>query len=57
MVGQVGWLPDGRHIAFIGAEKGQDGRCYVQDIDGGLPRPITPQGDEPIFLWPPRGDI
>jgi len=47
--GQVSWLPDGRHIAFMGAEEGQDGRCYVQDIDGGLPRPISPQGTTPFF--------
>ncbi|HEX2455119.1 MAG TPA: hypothetical protein VHI99_15565 [Vicinamibacterales bacterium] len=47
--GQVSWLPDGRHIAFMGAEESQDQRCYVQDIDGGLPRPITPQGTTPFF--------
>jgi serine/threonine protein kinase len=38
------WLPDGKSIVFIGKEKGHALRSYVQDIAGGPPRPITPEG-------------
>jgi eukaryotic-like serine/threonine-protein kinase len=38
------WLPDGKSIVFIGKEKGHALRTYVQDIAGGPPRPITPEG-------------
>ena len=38
------WMPDGQQVVFAGSESGQGVRCYIQDIDGGEPRPITPQG-------------
>ena len=38
------WVPDGKSILFNGAETGHGARCYVQAIDGGRPRPITPEG-------------
>jgi Tol biopolymer transport system component len=38
------WLPDGRRIVFGGAEPGSPGRLYVQDLDGGPPRPVSPEG-------------
>ena len=38
------WMPDGRHIVFAGSASGQGGRSYVQDIEGGEPRPVTPEG-------------
>ncbi len=38
------WLPDGKSIVFIAKEKGHALRTYVQDIAGGQPRPITPEG-------------
>ena len=38
------WLPDGKSIVFIGKEKGHALRTYVQDIAGGPPRPISPEG-------------
>lgn len=38
------WLPNGKSIVFIGKEKGHALRTYVQDIAGGPPRPITPEG-------------
>jgi hypothetical protein len=38
------WLPDGKRIIFSGAESGRGPRCYIQDVEGGKPRPITPEG-------------
>ena len=39
------WMPDGRQIVFAGSAAGQGVRCYIQDIEGGEPRPITPEGN------------
>jgi Tol biopolymer transport system component len=38
------WFPDGKRVIFPGREPGHDWRCYIQSIEGGLPRPITPEG-------------
>ena len=40
----VGFFPDGKRIWFSGAESGHPNRTYVQDINGGSPRPVTPEG-------------
>ena len=37
------WLPDGKSIVFEGSEASHPFRAYVQDLKGGLPRPITPE--------------
>jgi WD40 repeat protein len=34
------WFADSQSIFFCGREKGQDGRCYTQDIAGGPPKPV-----------------
>jgi len=39
-----GWFPDSKRILFVGDEPGHGPRCYVQNIDGGQARPITPEG-------------
>jgi eukaryotic-like serine/threonine-protein kinase len=36
-----GWLPDGKEVYFSGND-GHGWRFYIQDTEGGLPRPITP---------------
>jgi Tol biopolymer transport system component len=41
---RLSWLPDGRRIVFSAQEPGREPRCYVQDITGGQPKPITPEG-------------
>jgi len=46
------WLPDGKSIVFIGKEKGHQTRTYVQSIDGGQPRAITPEGIEGYLVSP-----
>ena len=40
----AGWFPDGKRVLVCGNEAGKASRCYAQDISGGLPRPVTPEG-------------
>ena len=40
----IHWLPDGKQVLFSGNEAGHAVRCYIQNIDGGKPRPVTPEG-------------
>jgi eukaryotic-like serine/threonine-protein kinase len=37
------WTPDGKRIVFVGNEPGHRLRYYVQSLDGGPPRAITPE--------------
>lgn len=38
------FLPDSKRIMFDGHEAGHGSRIYVMSLDGGQPRPITPEG-------------
>jgi eukaryotic-like serine/threonine-protein kinase len=38
------WMPDGKQFAFTGSRPGHAVQCFVQDVDGGKPRPVTPEG-------------
>jgi Tol biopolymer transport system component len=38
------WFPDGRRIILCGHEPGRGWRVYVQEIPGGKPQPVTPEG-------------
>jgi serine/threonine protein kinase len=49
------WLPDSRHIVFSGVEPGHKPRIYVQDIDGGLPRAVGPEGIAGAVIVSPDG--
>ena len=40
----IHWMPDGQQLVFPGNLPGHARRCFIQDIDGGKPRPITPEG-------------
>lgn len=40
----MSWLPDSKQIVFAGNLPGHPFRCFLQNIDGGKPRPITPEG-------------
>ncbi len=40
----VHWLPDGKQIVFTGELTGHLARCFIQNVDGGPPRPVTPEG-------------
>jgi len=51
------WFPDGVRILFGGNEPGYGVRLYVQDLAGGKPRPITPEGVSgfPSYVVAPDG--
>jgi serine/threonine protein kinase/Tol biopolymer transport system component len=40
----AGFLPGDKYIVFVGTDKGGANRVYVEGIDGGTPRPVTPNG-------------
>ncbi len=40
----VDFLPDGRRIVFVGAESGHPRRTWIQELPGGLPSAVTPEG-------------
>jgi DNA-binding winged helix-turn-helix (wHTH) protein len=40
----VEWLPDGRRLLITANEAGRLPRMWVQDLDGGKPRAVTPEG-------------
>jgi hypothetical protein len=44
------WLPDAKRVLIAGFEKGRPTRLFVQDVAGGLPRAVTPEG---IATWNP----
>jgi dipeptidyl aminopeptidase/acylaminoacyl peptidase len=47
------WLPDGRRIVFVAREAGRPPRVFVQDVRGGAPEPLTPEGVRgPIAVSP-----
>jgi eukaryotic-like serine/threonine-protein kinase len=41
---RVEWFPDGRRLLFTGNEPGRPMRAFVQNVEGGKPMPITPEG-------------
>ena len=49
---QVRWLPDGKHVVFAANLPGHATRCFVQDIDGGNARPVTPEGVDGCSVSP-----
>jgi hypothetical protein len=38
------WMPDGKSVVFAGSEPDHAQRSYIQDIQGGMPHPITLEG-------------
>ena len=39
-----GWLPDGKSVVFSTADPGHGPRTYQLSVEGGTPRPLTPEG-------------
>ena len=40
----AGWFPDGKRILIAGAAPNERERLYVQDLEGGKPSAVTPEG-------------
>jgi len=38
------WFPDGRQIIFVGSKPAHGVQSWIQDLSGGAPEPITPEG-------------
>jgi serine/threonine protein kinase/Tol biopolymer transport system component len=51
------WLPDGKRMVFSGNEAGHGFRFYVESVEEGNPRPISPEGVNPAVLVSPKGDF
>jgi hypothetical protein len=47
---EANFLPDGRHVVFGGREKDRGPRIYLQNIDSGAMRAISPEGVETTGL-------
>jgi eukaryotic-like serine/threonine-protein kinase len=41
---RVEWFPDGQRILFEASEQNRPARMFVQDLKGGKPVPLTPEG-------------
>jgi eukaryotic-like serine/threonine-protein kinase len=50
-------FPDGKRVLACGNEAGPAPRCYVQDISGGAPTPITPEGTSGGLVSPDGNSI
>jgi eukaryotic-like serine/threonine-protein kinase len=50
--GRMGFFPDGRRIWFLAEDPEHRRRVFVQDIEGGKPRAVTPHGAGGVFLSP-----
>jgi eukaryotic-like serine/threonine-protein kinase len=46
------WLPDGKQIIYSMAEPGHGIRTYLLDLQGGNPRPLTPEGTAGYWISP-----
>ncbi len=46
------FFADGKRILSCGVESGHASRCYVQDVAGGKPRPVTAEGTSAGFVSP-----
>jgi WD40 repeat protein len=46
------WFPDSQQIFFSGSTPGRALRSYVQDISGGAPRELTPEGTRALSISP-----
>ncbi len=50
------WFPDGKRFVFSGNEPGKGVRIYTQDVSGGAPKAISPEGvDAAAFAISPDG--
>jgi Tol biopolymer transport system component len=38
------WFPDNRHLVVSARRAKEDRRCFLADLEGGVPRPVSPEG-------------
>jgi eukaryotic-like serine/threonine-protein kinase len=50
------WFPDGQRILFEGNEPNWPVRTFIQDLDGGKPLPLTPEGVVASHVSPDQKD-
>ncbi len=48
--GRMGFFPDGRRIWFMAEDRAHGRRAWVQDLSGGKPRSVTPNGVGGVLL-------
>jgi Tol biopolymer transport system component len=46
------WFPDNKRLLVCGNEPGRATRCYVQELAGGAPQPVTPEGTTQGWVSP-----
>ncbi len=46
------WLPDSKHVMYVGVEPGHGPRSYILDINTGQSRAVTPEGIRGTILSP-----
>ena len=51
------WLADGKRLVFTGNEAGHGLRLYVQSVEEGKPRPLSPEGMNSTFVPSPNGEL
>jgi len=52
------WFPDAKRFVFSGNEPDKGVRLYIQDVAGGKPKPISPEGvDAQSFAVSPDGQL
>ncbi len=51
------WLPDGKRIVFSANEPGHPLRIYVESLDDGKARPISPEGVGPRLVVSRNGEL
>jgi Tol biopolymer transport system component len=50
---EAAFFPGGKRILILGTAEGSARRCYVQDLEGGDPRPVSPAGTGVEFAGNP----
>jgi len=53
--GLTRWFPDSRHLVVSAKRGKEDRRCFLADLEGGVPRPVTAEGTglgKGLDCWP-----
>jgi len=54
---RVRWMADGKRLVFSGNEAGHGLRLYVQSLEEGKPRAISPEGVNSTFVLSPNNEL